>query len=101
MNDDKYNGWTNYETWAVSLWIGNDQGSYEYWRERASECLPDNRDDAVHNLASQLENEIEDMSPLADADASLYSDLLSSALNEVNWYEIAEGMVDEAIEEAA
>ena len=23
-----YNGWKNYETWATSLWIGNEQGIY-------------------------------------------------------------------------
>ena len=29
MNNEKtYNGWTNYETWAVGLWIDNEQGSY-------------------------------------------------------------------------
>lgn len=30
-----YNGWTNYETWCVSLWLDNDSGSYDHWRERA------------------------------------------------------------------
>ena len=25
-----YNGWKNYETWNVALWIGNDQGMYEF-----------------------------------------------------------------------
>lgn len=23
-----YNGWSNYETWLVSLWLNNDQASY-------------------------------------------------------------------------
>ena len=25
MEDKKYNGWTNYETWLVNLWIDNDE----------------------------------------------------------------------------
>lgn len=30
----KYNGYTNYQTWNVCLWIGNDEGLYNL----ASDC---------------------------------------------------------------
>jgi len=29
-----YNGYTNYETWAVKLWMDNEEPTYDYWRER-------------------------------------------------------------------
>ena len=28
MNKEKYNGWTNWETWNVTLWLGNDEDLY-------------------------------------------------------------------------
>src|SRR4051794_10856032 len=31
----EYNGWANYETWCVHLWLTNEEGSYRYWREEA------------------------------------------------------------------
>jgi hypothetical protein len=30
--DQEYNGWTNYETWNVALWIQNDEGLYDIAR---------------------------------------------------------------------
>lgn len=30
---DRYNGWKNYETWNVALWIGNDEGLYSMAKE--------------------------------------------------------------------
>ena len=31
MSQD-YNGWTNYETWNVALWLDNDYESYQFAR---------------------------------------------------------------------
>ena len=33
LTNKSYNGWTNYETWNVALWIGNDENLYHFARE--------------------------------------------------------------------
>jgi len=101
MNEKKYNGWTNYETWAVGLWIDNEQGSYNYWREQAEQCYTDTaknasvfegmwsrRSAAASTLGDQIKEAFEEERPLADQ-ANIYSDLLTAALGEVDWREIA------------
>lgn len=30
MKEQGYNGWSNYETWNVALWIGNDESFYDF-----------------------------------------------------------------------
>jgi len=112
MKDERYNGWKNYETWAVALWIDNEQSSYTHWREQAAEHFKevteresqkaismDQYRDARSALAWELRGAFEGESPLLDQ-ATLYSDLLTAALERVNWYEVAEHLIDETIDNA-
>ncbi len=91
MSERKYNGWANYETWNVALWIDNEPGSYE---ER---CRMARRAASPADLAGYLKAWVEEMAP--DLGASMFSDLLSAALSEVDWYEIATAWYDEAHED--
>ena len=87
MKEEGYNGWKNYETWCIALWIDNDEGLYNESRDII-------RHKSVNDAADMLKDFIGDMNPLLD-DASLWSDLLGAALSEVDWYEIAENYLSD------
>ena len=89
-----YNGWTNYETWNVALWIDDEEGMYY----EAREIVLDNwEDERPWTAGETLKTWIEELMP--DLGASMWSDLLTAALSEVNWTEIAEHYYEDDREE--
>lgn len=105
MNYKTYNGWTNYETWCVNLWLDNDQNSSEFWRERAiywseneSTDSIDGFSDACLKLSDELKEHFEttknDLFDDSKQSCSVWSDLLGSALGAVEWREIAAALIE-------
>lgn len=105
MSTDKtYNGWTNYETWCVNLWLTNEEGSDSYWREQADTYFEQASranhrtftpsENARFMLADVLKEQVEEGCPLL-SEASMYSDLMGAALSEVNWSEIANAFLED------
>ena len=89
-----FNGWANYETWAVNLWLDNDEDSYRYWSRMARAWSGDEQ--AAWRLADQLRGEVTEAAP--ELGNTLYADLMNAALSDVDWVEIAECMLEAATE---
>jgi hypothetical protein len=102
-SNDKYQGWTNRETWSVNLWLSNDHGLYDLVNglaETAKDENPQNGgtwstdldgsySDAAIALADDLEDTVEQMVLGDEPPANLATDLLTHALGMVEYREIA------------
>ncbi len=85
--DKRYNGWANYETWLVALWMDNDYGTVDHWNEVAEELWDeDDPHKSQRLLANRMKDEITEHMPDLKG---LYADMLNAAFAEVDWDEIA------------
>ena len=93
--EEGYQGWTNYETWTVNLWLENEESEYNYWQEQAAAVKREYKEDEQEfALADMLKDSTEEGAEDALNEASVYSDLLGAAISEVNFGEIAKGLLD-------
>ncbi len=104
---ENYNGWTNYPTWAVNLWLGNDEGTYNEVLELATKpvdllgsesglvYIAEDRRQA-YAVAERIKSLVYDWTE--QGSGSLASDLLGYSLGLVDWREIAEAWIADAAE---
>ena len=82
MNDNKYNGWTNYATWRVNLEILGDMDWYET-EHVDTDYLKQLVEDIVFNDEDERKQDL-----LKDSYANAF-------LSEVNYHEILEHILNE------
>lgn len=97
MTDTKYNGWSNYETWRVNLEIFDCMTAADF--DGADDAEPN-----VYEFSLQLKDYAEEAVFLdshigGKTPSSLMEDYARAFLQNVNWYEIAQHMIDDHIAE--
>ena len=70
---EKYNGWTNYETWLTNLWFSE---YFDYLSEDG--CLTDIRESVEEHMDELIGNER----------SGFLGDVIGTFMGEVNWKEI-------------
>ena len=69
-----FNGWENKETWLVNVWLGDD--------------LQAHKDEGEALTADYIEAIVDDMAAELECDNGLLSDLLNTAMGEINYWEL-------------
>lgn len=93
-NDTRHNGWTNYATWRVNLEIFDGIDARDLWPREV-------RDDDAYSLSKQLEEYAEEVVSGYGQVEGLAMDYARAFLSDVNWYEIAEHLLDAIRDEVA
>lgn len=95
----EYNGWTNYETWNWKLWMDNDYGTYHYWRDTTREVVEEGDGDTpTYDLSVLLKEDMESYLETIDVPSLTtgpFADILGAGLSRINWYEIAEHLLED------
>ena len=98
---DGYNGYTNYETWVTSLWMDNEPSTNGFLYELANrEPVHESEIAELVEKAYCLEQFVTEMvltdppTIFGQTMAGLGTDLLTHAIERINWQEIIESHVE-------
>jgi hypothetical protein len=91
MTDEKgCQGYANYQTYCVHLWITSDDEPYKYWANLAHKLLIEQEHPREH-LRDALQAHFKDAAPKLEG---MWSDLMAK-LEEVKWMGIATALTED------
>jgi hypothetical protein len=101
-----YNGYANYETWLISVWIDNEQHTIDGWLDVAKHYYDiaedqkyfTKKEEAIITLSGDMAEWYGDNMPDSCDIGGLWTDLIHAALGSVDWYELAAKYMDQALE---
>lgn len=117
-DETEYSGWKNYPTWAVNLWLANDEPLYRQAREYAAEAienapsdenvtngiwtveetkrfrLADTLKDWAEEIGFQVDNG-EGGTMYAEGLTGFQADLYGWAFEQIDWAEIASAWIED------
>lgn len=87
-----YNGWVNYPTWAVHLWISNEEALWDTALEIVGYAERERGEDVWYGPDTLREWVVGALVP--DLSASMAGDILGWALGQVDWLEVYDAIVE-------
>lgn len=88
MDNVKHNGWHNYATWRIALEVFDNEAEYRAENEESY--------DDISDLAEVLKDSVEEMIDNAVPNDMIVAGWANAFIDDVDWYEIAEHIVEEA-----
>jgi hypothetical protein len=89
---ETYNGYTNYQTWDVVLWVRNDEGYYDMVIDALKDITQEHED--ITEQADALQEFIETELIFTSDPVGIAADLLQNAVSHINWYEVLEALLE-------
>jgi hypothetical protein len=102
--DDTYNGWANRETWAVALWINNEQGMQESVYDNIREAAQMRDELTAGGAGDVVRDYVEELFDVDNYGGSLPGGLVDmltdiGSLYRVDWHEVGASFLQDVTEQ--
>jgi hypothetical protein len=86
--ESDYNGWKNYETWNLNLWVQNDEGFYGSMVEELRDILDRHESDWENVSLAEVRGMFRDVI------GSKTPDGVSTSDPAIDWYELSDALLE-------